>query len=70
MSMMQSGVELTITTFGTLLIAGAEAHDYSLVQQASSAGACVHALFPSHQCTAAGGHLRLGCFCFYPVSFS
>ncbi|KAL3159478.1 hypothetical protein ABBQ38_009900 [Trebouxia sp. C0009 RCD-2024] len=31
MSMMQSGVELTITTFGTLLIAGAEAHDYSLV---------------------------------------
>ncbi|KAL3157440.1 hypothetical protein ABBQ32_011910 [Trebouxia sp. C0010 RCD-2024] len=33
MSMMQSGVELTITTFGTLLIAGAEAHDYSLVQK-------------------------------------
>ena len=36
MSMMQSGAELTITTFGTLLIAGAEAHDYSLVQKASS----------------------------------
>lgn len=33
MTMMQSGVELTITTFGTLLIAGAEAHDYSLVQE-------------------------------------
>lgn len=37
LTMMQSGVELTITTFGTLLIAGAEAHDYSLVQEASPA---------------------------------
>lgn len=37
MTMLQSGVELTITTFGTLLIAGAEAHDYSLVQEASPA---------------------------------
>lgn len=34
---MQSRVELTITTFGTLLIAGAEAHDYSLVQEVSPA---------------------------------
>ena len=31
--MVGSGVELTITTFGTLLIAGADAHDYSLVQE-------------------------------------
>ena len=31
--MVQSGVELTITTFGTLLIAGANAHDYALVQE-------------------------------------
>lgn len=37
MTMLQSGVELTITTFGTLLSAGAEAHDYSLVQEASPA---------------------------------
>ena len=37
MTMMHSGVEPTITTFGTLLIAGAEAHDYSLVQEARSA---------------------------------
>ena len=31
--MVGSGVELTITTFGTLLIAGADAHDYNLVQE-------------------------------------
>ena len=31
--MVGSGVELTITTFGTLLIAGADAHDYDLVQE-------------------------------------
>ena len=37
MTMMHSGVELTITTFGTLLIAGAETHDYALVQEASPA---------------------------------
>ena len=42
MTMLQSGVDLTITTFGTLLIAGSEAHDYSLVQKASSAStACL-----------------------------
>lgn len=52
MSMMQSGVELTITTFGTLLIAGAEAHDYSLVQKVSSAStACMPLpnITPMHQ---------------------
>ncbi|DBA86091.1 TPA: hypothetical protein ACH3X1_005611 [Trebouxia sp. C0004] len=32
-TMVGSGVELTITTFGTLLIAGADAHDYNLVQE-------------------------------------
>ncbi|KAA6424588.1 MAG: hypothetical protein FRX49_05797 [Trebouxia sp. A1-2] len=32
-TMIGSGVELTITTFGTLLIAGADAHDYILVQE-------------------------------------
>jgi len=32
-TMVGSGVELTITTFGTLLIAGADAHDYDLVQE-------------------------------------
>ncbi|KAL0052843.1 hypothetical protein WJX82_008466 [Trebouxia sp. C0006] len=32
-TMVGSGVELTITTFGTLLIAGADAHDYKLVQE-------------------------------------
>lgn len=37
MTMMHSGVELTITTFGTLLIAAAETHDYALVQEASPA---------------------------------
>ena len=76
MSMMQSGVELTITTFGTLLTAGAEAHDYALVQKASSADwaqdrivapdmlalACMSL---SHQTssTALGGHSWLRCFC-------
>ena len=34
--MVGSGVELTITTFGTLLIAGADAHDYNLVQEVST----------------------------------
>ncbi len=32
-TMAGSGVQLTITTFGTLLIAGAGAHDYNLVQE-------------------------------------
>ena len=31
--MLRSGVELTITTFGTLLMAGADAHDYALVHE-------------------------------------
>ena len=31
--MVRSEVDLTITTFGTLLIAGADAHDYKLVQE-------------------------------------
>ena len=35
-TMVGSGVELTITTFGTLLIAGADAHDYNLVQEVST----------------------------------
>ena len=32
-TMLQSGLELTITTFGTMLMAGAEAHDYALVHE-------------------------------------
>ena len=31
--MLRSGVELTITTFGTLLMAGADARDYALVHE-------------------------------------
>ena len=43
-TMVQSRVELTITTFGILLIAGAHAHDYALVQEVCTSN--LYVLFP------------------------
>lgn len=75
--MVRSEVDLTITTFGTLLIAGADAHDYKLVQEVTvttSLHATTHTCIPSVQCSkaqaAAGEVLRsrqrreqLSCIC-------